>query len=223
MTLTYYGHCAFMWTSRTGIRVLIDPYGNSAQSFWFLRVFPQIQVDVVLVTHDHFDHNAIGVLPDTPSVLRGPGSFTLDDMVVRGIGDIHSGNSGQRGMQNTIFMVESEGVRYCHIGDNRHNIENEAMYDIGEVDVLMVTVDDSRHLLSYDQVNQLVERIDPKVVVPMHYYINGLTADSSTLETAERWLATQDTVKLLAINSLEIESEDLPSHREVWVFEPAEK
>ena len=57
--LSYYGHCAFLWTSPGAVRVLIDPFGNSDDSYWFHDVFPPIECDVVLVTHDHFDHNAV--------------------------------------------------------------------------------------------------------------------------------------------------------------------
>ncbi len=61
--LSYYGHCAFLWTSPGGVRVLIDPFGNSNESHWFQDAFPPVESDVVLVTHDHFDHNAVHVIP----------------------------------------------------------------------------------------------------------------------------------------------------------------
>ena len=63
MKLSYYGHCAFKWTSPAGVRILIDPYGNSEQSYWFVREFPPIETDLLLVTHDHFDHNAEETVP----------------------------------------------------------------------------------------------------------------------------------------------------------------
>ena len=218
MTLTYYGHCAFLWTSRTGIRVLIDPYGNSAQSFWFLRVFPQIQADVVLVTHDHFDHNADHAVPGKPTVIRGPGRFQLKHVEITGVLDLHSGRSGLRGMANTIFMAELQGVRYAHIGDNRHDVPDAARRAIGRVDVLMITVDDSNHLLSSEQVDGLTALLDPRVVVPMHYYIEGLTTVESTLKAPDGWLSSQPRVRRLQSPILSLRPDDLPEEREVWLF-----
>ena len=48
VTLDYLGHCAFLWRTAHGVRALIDPYGNSAESHWFLSPFPQMEVDVVM-------------------------------------------------------------------------------------------------------------------------------------------------------------------------------
>ena len=222
MKLTYYGHSAFLWTSEGGVRALIDPFGNSPRHDWFLRPFPPVGTDVALVTHDHFDHNAVENVPGQPTLLKGPGEFRRGDMVVQGIFDLHSADSGRGGMENTLFVVESGGVRCCHIGDNRHDIPGDVRAQLGAVDVLMVTVDDSCHLLSYDQVDSLIAEVSPRVVVPMHYYVEGLTTATSTLRTPKGWLKTQTSVRHLSANPIELTPDDLPDEREVWVFgEPA--
>ena len=209
-----------MWTSKGGVRVLIDPFGNSPKNRWFVRPFPSVTADVVLVTHDHFDHNAIGSVSGDPTVLRGPGVFSSGDVVVRGVADLHAGTSGRAGMRNMIFTVECDDVRYCHIGDNRHDIPASVWTQLGEVDVLMVTVDDSCHLLTYEQVAALVQETAPGVVVPMHYYVDGLTTGTSTLETSERWLADQLDVRRLEAATVDIGRGDLPDGRQVWAFGP---
>ncbi len=220
LTLIYYGHCAFLWTSPQGVRVLIDSFGNSPEDHWFLRPFPTVEADVALVTHDHFDHNAVQDLPGSPTLLRGPGELSLGDVTVRGVRELHAGSWGSAGMSNTIFVIESEGVRFCHIGDNRHDLPGEVRKQLGDVDVLMVTVDDSCHLLTYQQVAGVVELVSPRVVAPMHYYIEGLTTESSTLMPPDGWLATRSRVKRLSPGTVEITREDLPDKREVWVFSP---
>ena len=216
--LSYYGHCAFLWTSPTGVPVLIDPFGNSDESHWFLDMFPPMEAEVVLVTHDHFDHNADHAVPGKPTVIRGPGRFQLKDVEITGVLDLHSGRSGLRGMANTIFVVELQGVRYAHIGDNRHDVPDAARRAIGRVDVLMVTVDDSNHLLSSEQVDGLTTLLDPRVVVPMHYYIEGLTTVESTLKTPDGWLSSQPRVRRLQSPTLSLRPDDLPEEREVWLF-----
>ena len=201
--------------------MLVDPYRNSPEYDWFVPPFPPVEADIVLVTHDHFDHDAVEGLPGQPSLLRGPGELSLGDARISGLLDLHSGRSGMRGKRNTVFLIESEGVRYCHIGDNRHDIPEEMRAQLGRVDVLMVTVDDSCHLLTFEQVDSLVSSLSPRIVIPTHYYIHGLTTDSSTLLPADDWLATQADVLRLASGPVRIARGDLPAEREVWVFQPA--
>ena len=87
--------------------------------------------------------------------------------------------------------------------------------------MLLVTVDDSNHLLTFQDVDSLVQRLGPKVVIPMHYQIPGLMADDTGLEPPEGWLATQSRVKRLEGSSAEFSPQGLPSETEIWLFQPS--
>ncbi|MBI4276966.1 MAG: MBL fold metallo-hydrolase [Armatimonadetes bacterium] len=216
LTLSYYGHSAFLWET-PGLRLLIDPYRNPRHRTWFLREFPRLHCHLALVTHAHFDHDATDRLPTTASILRLPGEFRHGEAVIRGVEDVHAGPWGGQGMRNVMFGVEIAGVRFLHIGDNRMGIPAEALARIGPVDVLMVTVDDSCHLLTYREVDTLVARIRPRVVIPVHYLIPGLTAQESTLRPADGWLATQRTVRRMGAE-IACPPEVLPAATEIWVL-----
>jgi L-ascorbate metabolism protein UlaG (beta-lactamase superfamily) len=221
LTLTYYGHCAFQWQTEAGLKVLADPYRNIAERYWFKRLFPDVECDLGLITHAHFDHDAAERLPEGASLIRMPGDFTNQDMSVRGVLDLHSGASRLREFPNVMFRLETGGVSFLHIGDNRADWPTDVARAIGEVDVLLVTVDDSNHLLTYEDVDSLVQRLGPKVVIPMHYQIPGLMADDTGLEPPEGWLATQNRVKRLDGSSAEFSPQSLPSQTEVWLFQPS--
>jgi L-ascorbate metabolism protein UlaG (beta-lactamase superfamily) len=122
-------------------------------------------------------------------------------------------------MVNTVFVIEINGVRVCHIGDNRHDMPESVREQIGNVDILMVTVDDSSHLLSFEQADQLVARLSPSVVIPMHYYLPKLTTIESSLGGPDGWLATQDVVKPLNASEIPLNKATLPNTRQVWVFD----
>lgn len=218
LTLTYYGHCAFLWQSPQGIRVLSDPYRNRHDRYWFTRQFPALDSDLALITHAHFDHDAAPNLPESTSVLRMPGEFRSQDVSIRGILDEHS-NIWH--MPNIMFRLDIAGIRFLHIGDNRIAWPEEVRQAVGEIDVLMITVDDSCHLLSYQEVDALIAIVQPRVVVPMHYLIPGLMTVASTLLPPDGWLATRNAVRRLGCHSIMMSSNALPSTREVWVFEPA--
>ena len=220
----YYGHCAFLWTTPEGVRVLIDPYRNDPEIdewIWFHKYFPLVETDLVLVTHPHFDHDAVDCIPGSPTIIRTPGKFQYKDLVVYGILDHHAGRSGQRGMRNVIFVIEAGGLRFCHLGDNRALPPPDVYRDIGKVDILMISVDDSCHLLmTFQEINHLIDSLNPAVVIPMHYFIPEITIPESTLKTAEAWLGTQKVVRRLEQHTLSLSSADVPKTRETWVLIP---
>ena len=221
MKLTYFGHCAFRWETPGSVTVMADPYRNQADRYWFTRQFPDVHCDMGLITHAHFDHDAANRLPELASVLRMPGEFNTGDLQIRGIRDLHSGASRLREFPNVMFRLEVDGVRYLHIGDNRADWPPDVARAIGDVDVLLVTVDHSIHLLTYDEVDSLVQRLEPRVVIPMHYFIPGLSASGNELLPPEGWLDRQQTVRRLDSHHADFSSGTLPSSTEVWLFQPA--
>ena len=220
MRLTYFGHCAFRWETPGGVTVMADPYRNQAGRYWFTRLFPEVRCDLGLISHAHFDHDAVERLPEAASVLRMPGEFAAGDLRIRGVGDLHSGPRSVD-FPNVMFRLEAGGVSFLHIGDNRAEWPAEVSDAVGDVDVLLVTVDDSKHLLTYEQVDALVERLRPRVVIPMHYAIAGLHSAECELLPAEGWLARQRTVRRLDAARFEFNARNLPGQTEVWLFPPA--
>ncbi|MCY3691794.1 MAG: MBL fold metallo-hydrolase [Chloroflexota bacterium] len=221
MRLTYFGHCAFRWETPSGVTVIADPYRNAADRYWFTRLFPQVRYDLGLITHAHFDHDAVDRLPEAASVLRMPGDFAAGDIRIRGVRDLHSGASRLRDFPNVMFRLESNGVRFLHIGDNRVEWPADVAQAVGDVDVLLVTVDDSSHLLTYEQVDSLVERLQPRVVIPMHYAIPGLHSSECELLPPGGWLKRQPEVRRLQADRFEFTERNLPAQTEVWLFQPA--
>ena len=221
MKLTYFGHCAFRWETPGGVTVMADPYRNQAGRYWFSRLFPQVHSDLGLITHAHFDHDAVGRLPEAASVLRMPGEFDTGDLHIRGVRDLHSGASRLRDFPNVMFRLEASGVSFLHIGDNRADWPDDVARAVGGVDVLLVTVDDSIHLLTYDEVDSLVRRLEPRVVIPMHYAIPGITSAECELMPPERWLERQPTARRLDSHQANFSPGNLPDSTEVWLFQPA--
>jgi L-ascorbate metabolism protein UlaG (beta-lactamase superfamily) len=220
LTLTYYAHCAFLWQTPQGVRVLVDPYRNRHDRYWFTRQFPPVECDMALITHAHFDHDATPSLPESTSILRMPGDFHYRDLHIRGILDKHSGTHS-KGMPNVMYRLDLAGLRFLHIGDNYIDWPAEAQQAVGEIDILMVTVDDSCHLLTYPEVDALITMVQPRVVIPMHYLIPGLMPASTTLRTIDEWLTTRPQVRHLGSHRLTLSPADLPVTPEVWVFEPS--
>ena len=127
----------------------------------------------MIMTHDHFDHDAIHRITGLPTVVRHAVEMRLQDLLVTGYADWHVPGHSSAGLANVIFVLESGGVRVCHLGDNRWPPPEEIVEAIGEVDVIIVPVDDSCHLLSYEEVDAFIDLFAPRIVIPVHYFIPG--------------------------------------------------
>ena len=221
MRLTYFGHCAFRWETPGGVTAVADPYRNIVDRYWFTRLFPNLRCDLGLITHAHFDHDAVDRLPEAASIMRMPGELATGDLQVRGVEDLHSGANRLRDFPNVMFRLQAGGLSFLHIGDNRVEWPDDVAEAVGEVDVLMITVDDTKHLLSYDQADALVQRLQPRVVIPMHYAIPGLHSEDCELLPPEGWLSRQSKVHRMETDRFEFSASNLPTQTEVWMFQPA--
>ena len=171
MTVTWFGHSCFRIESKEG-SILIDPFSKDIG----LRP-PRIKDDLVLVTHDHYDHNNIeGAGPET-MIINGPGEYEKKGVYVRGILSYHDKSGGQERGLNTIYVIKAEDMVICHMGDfGQAAFEKNQLDDIGDVDVLMLPVG-GKYTVDYKEAVQAIGQIEPKIVIPMHYKIKDLNID----------------------------------------------
>ncbi len=122
MTLVrWYGQSAFLLRGEQ--RVFIDPFGDmqriAARGLQF--DYPPIEgaeADLLLVTHEHGDHNAVEVVGGAPQILRSTaGTFDSPVGEVIGVASEHDDVAGTKRGPNTIYCFSLDGVRFCHFGD----------------------------------------------------------------------------------------------------------
>ena len=201
MRIRWLGHATFLLTGEANT-VAIDPYGEFPEDRRIKFDYPSlegIEADVVLVTHEHMDHNAVDVIGGDPEVLRaGAGTFESRLGKVVGIASEHDQKAGTQRGPNTIFCFEIDGVRYCHFGDfGQAGLRPEQREAIGEVDVLFLPVGGGP-TIDGSQAARLVAELRPHVAIPMHYgteaadfiegpekFLDAVSADIERLETSE--------------------------------------
>ena len=171
MTITWYGQACFRLESKD-IRVLIDPFDKAIG----LKL-PRLNETIIAVTHDHHDHNNVENIDHQSFIIRGPGEYEKSGVQIVGISSFHDDEQGaQRGL-NTIYVIKIEGVTVCHLGDlGQHELTAEQIEHIGSVDILMVPVG-GVYTIDGKQAVVVVKQIEPKIVIPMHYKVAGLTVD----------------------------------------------
>lgn len=126
--------------------------------------------DLLLVTHEHGDHNVVEVVGGDPVTIRSTaGRFESPVGEVVAIASEHDDAAGTVRGPNTIFRFELDGVRCCHLGDfGQRALRPEQHGAIGEVDVLFIPVGGGP-TIGGEGAADVVRMIAPRVVVPMHY------------------------------------------------------
>jgi L-ascorbate metabolism protein UlaG (beta-lactamase superfamily) len=204
VTLRAIGHSCFLLTSPAGVRVVIDPFTTDD---WPGMRLPPLEADLVLVTHPHWDHDAASAVRGSPRVVRGPGSFEMKDVRVTGLEGRHAVTGGaQIGFANTVYVIETGGIRLCHPGDNGPLEESPALAGaIGAVDALLLAIDSERRVLSYDAAAAWMKALAPRLVIPMHYRVPGVTFEQVTgLGTIDEWLTGQPGYRRLEGDTIEL-------------------
>ena len=217
-SLTFFGHSSFMVVTPSGTRILIDPFGNSLWSDWFERRFPKVKADLLLMSHRHFDHSAESRVAGRPRIIEAASTYKGQDFEIRAIQGLHA-RPDVYGSANLIFVIQLGTMRLCHWGDNSSVVSADLKKAIGDVDVLMVPVDDSEHLLSLGEVSRLIATISPKVVIPMHYFSPGLSSACSPLRGIDKWLQRRNRVRRLRGSHIALDARAFPAETETWVFQ----
>jgi L-ascorbate metabolism protein UlaG (beta-lactamase superfamily) len=149
--------------------IVIDPFDEELG----LKV-PNFSADIALVTHDHHDHNNVKALKGNPFVILGPGEYEVKGVFIKGIPSYHDDKDGGEKGQNTIYIIEAENIRFCHLGDlGQKQLTDEQLEKIDSVDVLMVPVGGT-YTIDSSGAQKIISQIEPKIVIPMHYALPKL-------------------------------------------------
>lgn len=177
MNIQYYGHSCFKIITKPAgrgqeeVTLFLDPFDKSIG----LRP-PQGQADIVLVSHSHHDHSNAGALKGDFTLIDNPGEYSLRGINILGIHSYHDPSQGSLRGSNTIFLIESEDMKICHLGDLGCDLTQKQLEGIDGVDVLMVPIG-GNYTIDAKKAIELIKKIEPSVIIPMHYKVKGLTVD----------------------------------------------
>ena len=177
MQIQYYGHSCFKITIKPGgratedVALFFDPFDKELG----IRP-PQGQADVVFVSHSHFDHNNVSAIKGEPVIIETPGEYAVKGINVIGLDSFHDGEEGAVKGRNTIFILEAEDLKICHLGDLGSGLTGKQLEEIDGVDILFVPVG-GNYTIDGKKATELIRKIEPAIVIPMHYKVVGSTAD----------------------------------------------
>jgi L-ascorbate metabolism protein UlaG (beta-lactamase superfamily) len=175
MNIQYYGHSCFKITTKPAGRgqqdvvIFLDPFDKSIG----LRP-PQGQADLVLVTHNHHDHNNVEAIKGDPAVINIPGEYSVKGVNIIGLTSEHGPTNNP--VPNTIYILDTEDIKICHLGDLGKDLDEKQLEEIDGVDILMIPVG-GNYTIDGKKAVDIVKKIEPAIIIPMHYKMNGSTVE----------------------------------------------
>ncbi|MEJ2216992.1 MAG: MBL fold metallo-hydrolase [Gemmatimonadota bacterium] len=198
MEIQWYGQSAFR-LSHKDATVFIDPFGDmsglAARGMRFdYGPIRDVEATLLLVTHEHRDHNGVDAIAGSPAVIRSTaGRLKSPVGEVVAVASEHDPKAGTERGPNTIFAFELGGIRVCHFGDfGQRALRQEQAEAIGAVDLLFLPVGGGP-TIDAEQAAAIVQTLAPRWVVPMHYR----TPAVGFLEPVDGFLQRMDPVQRL--------------------------
>ncbi|HYW25031.1 MAG TPA: MBL fold metallo-hydrolase [Terriglobales bacterium] len=206
--MTWHGQSCFRLRGR-GAAVVTDPFPPA------LGPRLRLEGNVVTVSHPHENHSHVQSVKDA-YVIEGPGEYEVAGVTVQGLPTYHDNQRGAEHGFNTVYVIELDDVRVCHLGDLGHTLDDRALETIGNVDVLLVPVGGGR-TLDGARAAEVVRQVEPRYVVPMHF---GHPALKTELAPVERFLKEMGVPESEAQSKLTVQASSAEAETKVVVLEP---
>lgn len=213
MEIVYLGHACFKLKS-SDTKILIDPFDPKMVG---IRM-PREEVDGVLITHHHQDHSYIEAARGYRKIVDGPGEYEIGGISIFGFPTYHDDKDGKERGENTIYLIEAEGIRVLHLGDLGHILSEKQVELVGNVNVLMLPVGD-KYSLGPKEAGKVVADIEPQIVIPMHYFFEGINKEYfGGLLPVEDFL-NEVSLPVERISKILLKSSDLTEDQKVVLLE----
>lgn len=170
------GHACFRLSEDGGKSILIDPYDDTIG----YRI-PDYSCDILLISHDHFDHAAEQFVPTEHVTVRTEGMHDAGGISIEARTFPHDESGGSKRGHVLAFRFGTGGLDFAHLGD-LGTVPSQAEMDfLRGIDGLMIPVG-GHFTINAEQATRIVDELKPSYVFPMHYKTRVLTLPIGNVE-----------------------------------------
>lgn len=204
MTIQFFGVSCFKITTKIvneEVSLITDPYSEKVG-----KLPRNLNGDIVTIsrrTHEH--HNNIEAAGEKAFLVEHPGEYEVRGIPIYGTPATHEKNEPKDYHRNTIYHFLVDDVRMVHLGGLDKPLTDEQLAQIGEVDVLMIPVGGG-DVLAAQAAADLVTRMEPRVVIPMHYKMKDLALTAGDVAPFVKELGA----KTIESDKWKVTKKDLP-------------
>lgn len=207
MDIIWLGHACFRLRGKES-SIVIDPYDKSTG-----YTLGKPTADIVLISHEKPGHNNAEAVQGEPHIIRGPGEYEIGGVSVVGV---QTGRGeGKTQQRNTVYAIQMDDLNICHLGGLGHLLTEQQVEQIGNVDILLVPVGNGDSLAAA-QANEIVNLLEPKYIIPMHYKTEF---ENDDLEPVDRFLREIGVKNPEPQPKLSVTRQNLPEDQRVILLE----
>jgi L-ascorbate metabolism protein UlaG (beta-lactamase superfamily) len=195
MKITWLGHSSFLLKDSKDRTVLMDPFDESVGYTIYKG-----NADIVTISHHHFDHDFTEAVQGYPHIIDKVGNFYESDIPITGFPSYHDNVKGDKRGLNTIYIVEMDNLRICHLGDLGYILTKEEAAALGVIDILFIPVG-GNYTIDGGDAAKLAKVINSHIVIPMHYKTEAI---NFPISGAEDFLQKMQNVQRLNQPGIEI-------------------
>jgi len=209
LKIRWHGHACFEITNETTL--VTDPHDGKSIGI----PAPNVTGDIILVSHDHYDHNSVkSVEKEKSTVITDEKKRNISNISIQGYKSFHDESHGEKRGENIIYKFIIDDITFCHLGDLGHELDEDIIQEIGKIDILFIPIGGT-FTIDADTAWKVIDKIKPCITIPMHYKIGGLSLPIAGIEP----FLEKNKLKVLRVgNEIEIEKDDLPTEPEIWIF-----
>lgn len=199
MKISWLGHSSFRLEESTGTVVVTDPFDAGIVGY----EMPKTRADIVTISHDHGDHNALSRIEGNPIVLDRIGAFEIEGVHIASLRSYHDNKGGAKRGENRVFTFRMDGVDICHMGDIGEECQMSFVEALGSVNVLLLPVG-GNYTIDAEQAKEYVDLIMPDIVIPMHYKTKDADIDIDKLDDFLKLFDDED-IEYVSGNTIEFD------------------
>lgn len=203
MIINWQGHSCFKIQDKQGpdgVTLVTDPFSKDIG----LKV-PNFEADIITISHDHSDHNNVETIRGKSFIINCPGEYDFKNILIEGVDSYHDEKEGADRGRNTIYRIEVEDISVTHLGDLDHVLDSSQLEKLTGTDILLVPVG-GHYTLDAKKAVEVISQIEPRIVIPMHYKVDGLKIELDSLDKFIKELGIEPTYE----EKLKISKKDLP-------------
>lgn len=209
LEIRWHGHSCFELSNE--YTLVTDPHDGKSIGI----PTPPVKADIILVSHDHFDHNSTKTVShEKTTIITEKRKRSIHDITIKGLETYHDTCHGKKRGKNIVYLATIDQITFAHLGDLGHMLDEKQIETLRKVDVLFIPVGGT-YTLNGEQAAELIEKIQPHITIPMHYKIEGLSLPLAPLDD---FLSYTSYEVIKVGNQIDIEQDDIPSNPEIWVF-----
>lgn len=209
MEIIWLGHSCFRIRGREAT-IVTDPFDKTLG-------YPMRKptANIVTVSHNHPQHSFVAGVAGNPRVVSRPGEYDIANAFILGIPTFHDKEKGAQRGKNTVFFMEIDDVKVCHLGDLGHVPTTEQVEQMSGTDILMVPVGGVT-TLDAAAAAETIGLLEPKLVIPMHYRTEVVKVE---LDSLDRFLKQMGLKEVALQPKLSVTKSTLPPETKVLLLD----